>query len=117
MPPGTIGLPATPGSGRLDQVNLPGAAEPIADLAGNVSEWMLDKWSRQEEAFWGHGGVFHDPIANLDSPADGSDLGTYSTRGGYFESFALELRAAFRGFVNANEISAGSGFRCARPDR
>ncbi|HZS40791.1 MAG TPA: SUMF1/EgtB/PvdO family nonheme iron enzyme, partial [Polyangia bacterium] len=96
LPNGSIGLPLPPGSTARDRVRLPGASQDVVDLAGNMAEWARDKWSRQDEAFWSQGGVFHDPVANVDSPADGGDLGTYATKGGYFQSLPLELRAGFR---------------------
>jgi formylglycine-generating enzyme required for sulfatase activity len=116
-PANTIGLPAPPGSGARDRVRMPGATQDLVDLAGNMGEWARDKWSRQDEAFWSAGGVFRDPVATLDSPADGEDGGTYAARGGDFVSLPIELRASFRGFLNDNQISPTTGFRCARDDR
>jgi formylglycine-generating enzyme required for sulfatase activity len=116
-PIASIGSPLPSGSGARDRVRMPGASEDVVDLAGNVSEYLRDKWSRQDEAFWSRPGVYRDPVADLDSPKDGRDLGTYATRGGYFVALTLELRAAFRGYVNADSASPTTGFRCARADR
>ena len=96
---------------------MPGASEDVVDLAGNVSEFARDKWSRQDEPFWSRPGVFRDPLADVDSPSDGRDGGTYANKGGHYMSLPIELRAAFRGFLHDNGISPQTGFRCARPDR
>jgi formylglycine-generating enzyme required for sulfatase activity len=105
-----------PGSGLRDRSAVAGGT--ILDLAGNLSEFALDQWSRQDEPYWGRAGLFTDPVANIDSPADGS--GMRSRRSGNFIDAPINLRAASRQFVdvsNPDTIFLEVGLRCARPGR
>ena len=72
----------------------------IADLSGNVSEWVWD-WSARYEA---------DAITNPKGP----DEGTYKIlRGGGFRETADALRATDRVEADPRSRSEGIGFRCA----
>jgi formylglycine-generating enzyme required for sulfatase activity len=106
---GSMGGEAAPGSGARDRLTLDGV--DVIDLAGNLSEWMVDQWSRQDEAYWSRPGVYRDPIANVAS-VDGAD--EWTQRGGYWTALPLLLRAASREFASGDEIGPDGGFRCAR---
>lgn len=111
-PCGDLGVGvALPGSGQRDRLLL-GDIE-IVDLAGNVQEWALDRWNRQEEPCWGIG-LFHNPFCDLPSPADGDDVRVL--RGGDWAGDEVDLRAAVRSRLANQEqaVSARVGFRCAR---
>ena len=103
--------PRTPGAGLRDRLDL-GAGNVVLDLAGNLSEWTLDTWNRQDEPCWGMG-VFHDPICASVSPQDGS---LPTIRGGSWTTVGPFLKAARRErFGTARGVSVQIGFRCARP--
>ena len=103
---------ALPGGGLRDRLAL--LDGEVFDLAGNVREWALDRWNRQEEPCWGIG-LFLNPYCDLPSPADGPDVRVH--RGGDWAGDEVDLRAAVRSrLVNeAQAVSARIGFRCARP--
>ncbi len=115
-PPDTIGGLLPSGSALLDRVTLidpvSGESREVVDLAGNVGTWALDQWSRQDEAYWSQPGVFHDPLADLESPADGD---AHSERGGGFYLPTAPLRAAFRQNLFGTNADPSAGVRCARP--
>ena len=102
------------GSARLDRLSL---VDPVSqstvevlDLAGNLSEWTRDRWSRLDEPFWHATGVLHDPLADRPSDADPSLL--WVERAGSWTDVPYELRAAFR--QGAPEAASYAvGFRCA----
>jgi formylglycine-generating enzyme len=110
---GKLGGPERPGFGLLDHVDLP-AGGSVYDLAGNVSEWVLDSFQSQTEPYWAQQGVLTDPLCT--EPTKLSSL-TLSTRGGDWSSGGQALAAAARnqvpGFAGGN--SEVSGFRCVRP--
>jgi len=115
LPPSASGGVAPPGQGALDRMAMPdpagGPAREVVDLAGNVSEWALDVWSRSTEPYWSGAGVLRNPVANLAS----DDVQTQTARGGYWFGAPVTLRAGFRQPQRTNAYSAGGGFRCARP--
>lgn len=99
---------------RRDRLSLPGGT--IYDLVGNVSEWALDRWNRQGEPCWSAGGVYVDPLCQLDSPLD---LAFPVYRLGSFAVGARQAIAAARSFIGSEVAKNGNGidlgFRCARP--
>jgi formylglycine-generating enzyme len=111
LPPGSAGGPAPPGRGARDRVVL--GDRTVVDLAGNLSEWVLDTWSRSTEAFWSGAGVLRNPVADL----IGKDPQTASTRGGFWYGSPISLRAGYRAPQAAAGYSNGLGFRCARSAR
>jgi formylglycine-generating enzyme required for sulfatase activity len=110
-PAGTIGLPEPPGWGARDRVQL-GDAE-VVDLAGNLKEWMLDRWNRQDEPCWSGPGVYRDPVCETASFADGA---VRSVRGGAWQFDGTFLSGAIRGRENPNNVYPSVGFRCVRAD-
>jgi len=71
--------------------------EGVLDLAGNVAEWMSDRYRER--------------------PGDASSkpgVGEWVVRGGSFESAAPFLRGAARRGVSRGTVSPTIGFRCAR---
>lgn len=90
------------------------------DLAGNVSEWAVDLFSPADSAeqapadppCWG-AGIFYDPVCQRDADPEAARR---SYRGGHFQSEAVGLRAAIRGFIlnQRYAVAAQVGFRCAR---
>lgn len=82
----------------------------VYDLAGNVSEWMLDQFVHG----YGSCGTCRDP--QVIEPSTPSPLGRYRVvRGGsYFESRVV-ARATFRSRAAETKFFDNIGFRCARP--
>jgi len=114
--PGTLGWAAFPGTTTRDRVNPRGQVvegPEITDLAGNVSEWMLDMWSTQTEPFWSPLVPMVDPVASVLS-VEGP---VRPIRGGNWTITALATRAGFRTRRPATDTVATVGFRCARPSR
>ena len=103
------GGPRAVGSGLRDRLLLPGAAEEIVDLAGNLSEWTLDYWNDEHGPCWGTG-VFTDPFCATPDPK----APARTVRGGSVLEGPLELRAARRS--KSPDKYTSIGFRCARPD-
>ena len=103
------GGPLPPGSGARDRVDLPTGS--IVDLAGNVSEVMLDVWNRLDEPCWMTPGVYTDPICTAVSPGDGPRI---TVRGGSWLLSPENLEAVSRFAAPPTGWSNGSGFRCAR---
>ena len=103
---------AFPGSGTRDRFNPTGdAADPdVVDLAGNLSEWALDAWSRQSEPFWTRPLPMIDPVATFPSTLDSG----HTIRGGTWPRTVLDTRAAYRAVRAPGEFAATIGFRCAR---
>ncbi len=105
--------PTAAGASARDRLLRDGRV--ITDLAGNVAEWMADRWNRDTEACWVPNPTI-DPACDLVSERDG-DARAY--RGGHFGSPALLLHSSVRSFVvNENfAVDAHLGFRCARDGR
>jgi formylglycine-generating enzyme required for sulfatase activity len=89
--PGPVGVGLTPaGDGRWGQ----------SDLAGNVTEWVLDFW-----------GELPQPCSDcVNTTADLERV----VRGGYFENDESTVVAAFRTSSPADFVYRAIGFRCAR---
>jgi formylglycine-generating enzyme required for sulfatase activity len=107
--PGGV-LPA--GAGRSDRVQLGGSLDPspVVDLAGNLSEWMLDWFNAEDEAVWVESGVLYDPVAG----ERGRFGDRRSVRGGSWRGRYVELRAAARVARDPAAENRSLGFRCAR---
>lgn len=85
----------------------------VFDLAGNLQEWVLDRYNLQTEPCWklDATNVFFDPVCTTPG-----QVGGRSVRGGSWLQDREFLRAAYR--ANRAEGDGGSfavGFRCARP--
>jgi formylglycine-generating enzyme required for sulfatase activity len=107
---GTGPLPS--GSGVRDRLALP--TGEVVDLAGNVREWALDRWNREDEPCWS-APILEDPRCEMPSVVDGD---ARATRGGHFDDVPALLQASVRSWL-ANEeqaVSALIGVRCARDD-
>ncbi len=94
-----------------DEVLLPGGSMPsdrsrygVFDLAGNVSEWVADRYQR-------YPGNVDD-----DDPAYDRDQRVIKGGGAGLGHYALSLffRAARRGHAKPETVSTDVGFRCAR---
>ena len=87
--------------------SYPSGASPygVMDLAGNVWEWVNDRYDRYYYA--------NSPSRNPSGPSSGS---TMVLRGGSWDYNAKLLRASARGaeFSGGRSFSLGYGFRCAR---
>jgi formylglycine-generating enzyme required for sulfatase activity len=110
--PGTPGGALLAGSGARDTLALDGGA--VLDLAGNLSEWAVDQWNREDEPCWSSPGVYIDPVCNQPSKADGAD--GRRVLGGHWLRPGPQLRAALRSWTQATNIGPWIGFRCARAD-
>jgi formylglycine-generating enzyme required for sulfatase activity len=75
-----------------------------ADLAGSVSEWVLDWFS------WYSG----ETCADCSTAPEDSVLGFPVARGGAFDFGEIGIRAAYRQEIDAG-VTARSGFRCTYP--
>jgi formylglycine-generating enzyme required for sulfatase activity len=97
---------------RRDALVLPGGI--VHDLVGNASEWVLDRWNRQEEPCWSHGGVYFAPFC--DAASSDGDLRMF--RGGSWLVPASSAAAASRSAIPENATALNTvdlGFRCAQP--
>jgi formylglycine-generating enzyme required for sulfatase activity len=83
--------------------------EGIANLGGNVAEWVVDRYVDGGHAPCPDPCV--DPV--LAATADPREL--HVIRGGGFESLAEQLRGAGRGRAPRNAAFGNTGFRCAGP--
>jgi formylglycine-generating enzyme required for sulfatase activity len=102
------------GSGRRDRLELPTGT--IVDIAGNLSEYVLDRWNRQDEACWSRPGVYVDPVCDTPSIDDGMPLMLIRCFGASWADGPLYLRAAVRHYgCTSSEVYSGG--RCARPAR
>lgn len=88
----------------------------IYDLAGNLQEWTLDRYNKQDESCWQakSSNVFVDPVC--DTP--GALAAARSVRGGSWVQDRAFLRAAYRKSRAPDDKERYVvGFRCARPGR
>ncbi len=77
------------------------SAEGVHDLAGNVSEWVADRYAPSYEF-----------AARSSGPGSGSTLRV--VRGGSYATAPFSLRGASRSAAEPNERRPSLGFRCAR---
>jgi formylglycine-generating enzyme required for sulfatase activity len=94
-----------------DRITISGIE--VFDLAGNLQEWVLDRYNTQTEPCWQLDGtnVFFDP--GCTTPGS---LGGRSVRGGSWLQDRELLRAAYRANRADSEVGTYTvGFRCARP--
>lgn len=106
--PGTIGGPEVFGSGKRDLTRMnadPGST--IYDLAGNLSEWMLDVWTPQEDLPEQLGPEI-DPVAT-----GGRDPKIHVAKGGSWRGRLVGARAGARGPTDGTVENRSMGFRCA----
>jgi formylglycine-generating enzyme required for sulfatase activity len=85
----------------------------VFDLAGNLQEWVLDRYNKQDEPCWRQDGtnVFVDPVCTTPG-----EIGGRSVRGGSWIQSREFLRAAYRANREPTDTEAFVvGFRCARP--
>jgi len=85
----------------------------VFDLAGNVSEWALDRHARQDEPCWftPDSNVFVDPVCDI----QGALGDQRSVFGGTWSEPGAFLRAALRNHATPETHTSVLGFRCARP--
>ncbi len=111
-PPNPPGGTTVPGTGLRDRLVLPTGT--IVDLAGNVSELVLDQWNRHDEPCWNEPGVLVDPLCNKRS----SDGDFRTARGGDWFTGGGRLARHIRSRIIAGLFASPEvGFRCARRDR
>jgi sulfatase modifying factor 1 len=112
-PPDGIGGAARPGSAPRDRVTLDdghGTTREVLDLAGNLSEWMLDYENAETEGVWAAPGPLVDPVAEKPGKA-----GSFrSVRGGSWRGEVIELRAGAKSSRDPQAENRSLGFRCAR---
>lgn len=75
-----------------------------ADLAGNVNEWVLDRYAASY------------PISPCSDCANLSTVSSVVRRGGNFDDAAKFVRSARRGLSEVGSVGDGIGFRCARTE-
>ena len=94
-----------------DVLVLPGG--PVFDLAGNLTEWVVDDFQRQSEPCWNRpeSNVFVDPVCT--TPGVDGELKTI--KGSNWSSTARQLRAAQREHAVPFLVGIDLGIRCARP--
>jgi len=78
------------------------------DLAGNVSEWVMDRYATQYS---------DQPAVDPQGPDAASATGARVARGGSFDSPMAWLRGATRFAYLPGERRPSLGFRCARSER
>jgi formylglycine-generating enzyme required for sulfatase activity len=111
--PAPPGGAAPVGSGLRDRLALPTGT--VVDLAGNVAEWLEDRWNRSSEPCWSRPGVYVDPVCTTPSLTSGeTDL--RAVGGGDWLVTSGELAHTIRvgGLANRQFYSPEVGFRCAR---
>jgi formylglycine-generating enzyme required for sulfatase activity len=77
----------------------------ILDLAGNVAEWVFDRYSEQYPK---------KTLTNPVGPQSSNQSAARVTRGGHFKSAPVWLRNSARQARPAGERSSYVGFRCAK---
>jgi formylglycine-generating enzyme required for sulfatase activity len=89
---------------------LPAGRSPegFLDLAGNVAEWVADRYAPSYPAR---------DATDPKGPAVGAGSGAFVVRGGSYESAAPWLRGASRSSAEPETRSPTLGFRCARRAR
>ncbi len=93
-----------------DRIEIAGAT--VFDLAGNLQEWVVDRYNKQDEPCWRRAdtNIFVNPVCTTPG-----EIGGHSVRGGSWIQNREFLRAAYR---TNREPSQGQayvvGFRCAR---
>jgi formylglycine-generating enzyme len=107
-PSDSIGGPLAAGGGKRDQIELD--AVLVSDLAGNLSEWMLDWFTGEDDSVWATPGVLRDPV-ELDAELSKD---RHTVRGGSWRSRYVQLRAAARVGRDPRAENRSVGFRCAR---
>jgi len=102
------------GESRLtDRITIGGVE--VFDLAGNLQEWVQDRYNKQDEPCWSRAdtNIFVDPVCTTPGKVAGR-----SVRGGSWIQSREFLRAAYR---TNREPSQGEayvvGFRCVRPGK
>jgi formylglycine-generating enzyme required for sulfatase activity len=101
---------ATDGHAELAPIgSYPAGVTPegVYDLAGNVAEWVADRYAPTYESAEGH-----DPRG---PGVGGSNLRV--VRGGSYAQARFRLRGAARAFAEPGERRSTLGFRCARSAR
>lgn len=83
----------------------------LHDLAGNLSEWTLDRFNRQDESCWSAQGVQRDPLCTSRGVDGGFPM---SLRGGSWLSTGSALAASSRQGEHLDIAQPFIGFRCAR---
>lgn len=88
----------------------------IHDLAGNVAEWVLDRF---QSRYMRCEGVCRDPVVLEDGADDGKKQGPdlRVVRGGAWFRDMEACRAAGRSRQPASDVTCDIGFRCARSAR
>lgn len=100
--------PSCDGARARDALRLEGRT--IRDLAGNVSEWTLDRFNTQSEACWSVPGPRPDPLCTT----TGSAGLRMSIRGGSWLSTGTSMSASSRDSQIMSSPQSVTGFRCVR---
>jgi formylglycine-generating enzyme required for sulfatase activity len=89
---------------RRDRVELD---DTVFDLVGNVREYCLDTFNRQDEPCWSKGGVYRDPVCTASSTQR-------VVRGGSWLDYPAQGTAATRRSVADDAMPIDTGMRCVR---
>ena len=92
------------------RVTLDRTEQGVFDLAGNVSEWVMDRF---EEHYPPCGPACTDPV--VDGPPAGGGPVLRMLRGGDWNRPAESCRSAERSKWAQQDLSSSIGFRCAAP--
>lgn len=85
----------------------------VKNLAGNLSEWVADRYGRYDEPCWSDGAAALLVDPRCDAPSPTPELaGAFSVRGASWVGRAFHTRAAERGAAPGG-ASVSTGFRCA----